>query len=376
MKTPYKCQGSTFDPKMGKCSSLYTCPCSLTTTKITTLLTEAPPVGCQATNKTFECKKTGRFPDLSDGSCKSYFLCILLENGTISKTPYNCPGSSTFDPQLQTCSIEYVCPCEFTTISTKPPNECEISNKTFECEKVGRFPDLSDLNCKKYFLCTLLRNGTILKYPYKCQGASAFDSKLQKCSSEYTCPCSTPPETTTVLPTTPGCTIPTSNFECKVDGRFPNLFDTTCTKYYLCTKLRNGTFIKTPYTCQKSSFNPLLGKCSSKFLCPCGSTPTTTPTIPTTTEGFTTAPLITTTNAYNCENSPTRVILPFDCSTKGRFPDFSDNSCRRYFLCSQLRNGTFLKTPYRCPVSSCINSEMQKCSSECICPCSYLNIEM
>lgn len=555
IKKFFKCPNSIFCSSTQKCSSLHICPCNETTNGLTSTspsvistttiginnptediistttanhkTSEFTPTSsaftsstvheCTISSKEYECITGGRFPDFSDITCRNYFLCYKLRNGTFIKTPYDCKNS-TFHPLILRCTTSYICPCndyqttgseEFsttaitsatercsseittpssnlsvstterdTTITTSPllsttktsnnsnpAPMCSSSSDEFKCTTVGRFPDLTDFKCQKYLLCSQLRNGTFMKTEYQCPASSSFHPSAGKCSIEYMCPCTTtvstplttdsinsstvhststiissevttissvassinPVENITILTsalvsstvssnasnTTPACKVISSEFECTTGGRFPDFTDLTCQKYFLCSHLHNGSFIKTKYQCPKPSiFHPLPEKCSTKHVCPCISikttvssstktsttvetvaTTTTISTIssedplensttegvttpissaPTFTEGFTKVPTTTvailTTTSYSCV-PPSTDVPEFKCTSVGRFPDYTDVTCRKYYLCSKLQNGTFIKSSYDCPNTSCINASLQKCSSICRCPC-------
>lgn len=437
IKTAYTCKKSVFDPDIERCSVTYFCPCNITTitsssSPTTTIITSSSTneaststttlssvltsnslstiYDCTVSLKEFQCTIAGNFPDFSDVTCKNYFICSNLQNSTFIKTLDACK-QSTFDPLTFRCSANYICPCngdqstsETTSLAPSvPPSEgitaapvlttpslCSPALPEFTCSSKGRFPDLSDFTCQRYYLCSQLRNGSFIKTEYRCPD-SIFHPLTEQCSTDYACPCVTTESPTTSVPsdgttvplisstvasngseTTVGCTLSFTEFECSVNGRFPDLSDPSCRKYFLCTQLRNGTCIKTPYLCLKSTFNPLIHQCSTSFICPCTVGSTSITTSSSFSEGFTKIPSTTvatigTTPSYRCGSND---ITEFKCTTSGRFPDYYDINCRRYFLCSVLSNGTYVKTPYSCPKSSCMNPSTQKCSTSFTCPCS------
>src|SRR5699024_4807488 len=120
---------------------------------------------------------------------------------------------------------------------------------------------------------------------------------------------------------------------------------------------------------------PELGICNILYLCPCISTnshsgiTTETPTNSTNESGSATSTALDTSTedriSSNSVTSSTSVSETqttgtmclatqtstdvFVCKEKGRFVNPQDTSCSTYFLCSLLRNGTFMKTEYPCP---------------------------
>ncbi|XP_023938221.2 uncharacterized protein LOC112046010 [Bicyclus anynana] len=81
----------------------YTCPSDTFYNPVTTLC-EADYV-CTAT-----CTAPGRFANTTDTTCKSYFLCVTANNGTIAQYPYTCPSVSVFSPTTRLCTTSYTCP--------------------------------------------------------------------------------------------------------------------------------------------------------------------------------------------------------------------------------------------------------------------------
>nr|XP_015835071.1 PREDICTED: uncharacterized protein LOC103312740 [Tribolium castaneum]XP_015835072.1 PREDICTED: uncharacterized protein LOC103312740 [Tribolium castaneum] len=424
IQTQYPCpKGSYFDPELHLCSELYHCPCSSTsksdissTTRSTTSLSTTSstkysslttPASCFAdinNEDNFTCSEKGRFVNLKDPSCTTYFLCSLLHNGSLIQTQYPCPKGSYFDPKLHLCSELYHCPCSstsksdissttrsttslITTASTKyssltTPTSCfaDINNKdNFTCSEKGRFVNPKDPSCTTYFLCSLLRNGSLIQTQNPCPKGSYFDPELHLCSELYHCPCSSTSKSdissttrsTTSLSTTSSTkysslTTPAScfadinnedNFTCSEKGRFVNPKDPSCTTYFLCSLLRNGSLIQTQYPCPKGSFfDPELHLCSELYHCPCSTTTKADISPTTTTSAVCFADI-------NNEEA-------FTCSRKGRFINPKDPSCTTYFLCSLLRNGSFVQTEYPCPNGSFFDPELQICNVLYHCPCS------
>ncbi|XP_022899990.2 uncharacterized protein [Onthophagus taurus] len=241
-----------------------------------------------------------------------------------------------------------------TTEETLTPIEVTSqSSEEFICEATGRYPDVSDEFCSQYFLCSKLHSGGFIKTAYKCPGGTYFDPKESTCSKTFQCFNINTNSTifttqemvttenvinqdTTLISTT---TKKPEEFNCTSTGKFPNLIDETCTSYFLCSKRQNGTFVKTLYNCQGgSTFDPDLKRCSKEHQCSSHQLETTTTT------------------------STTMTQWEFSCNKVGRFKNENDSRCKSYFLCSQFRNGTFVKTQYDCPNSSIFNNAKHICS--------------
>ncbi|XP_068628094.1 uncharacterized protein [Battus philenor] len=79
---------SLFNPVLQRCSTNYT---------------------CGANSASGVCPTAGRFPNASDNTCRTYFMCVLAANGTFSSYNYTCPTSSLFSPVLRRCSASYTC---------------------------------------------------------------------------------------------------------------------------------------------------------------------------------------------------------------------------------------------------------------------------
>ncbi|XP_044254569.1 uncharacterized protein LOC123005043 [Tribolium madens] len=410
IQTKYSCPvGSLFDPELQLCSLLYQCPCfttlsptfSTTTIKLPTTSTSTICFADQNITENFTCNEKGRFFNVKDLSCTTYFLCSLLRNGSFIQTKYSCPIGSFFDPELHLCSELYNCPCsttsELVTSSTTTTDSTKYSNFTttssssaicltginkevnFTCSEKGRFVNLKDPSCTTYFLCSLLRNGSFIQTKYPCPKGSFFDPELHLCSELYHCPCSTTSDlhissTTTKSTTSSIITDSTKysnsttssavcladiykkeNFTCSEKGRFANPKDPSCTTYFLCSLLRNGSLIQTKYSCPDGAFfDPELHLCNVLYQCPCSET---------TTEMASTTPRID-----PCIPPET---TDFTCSAKGRFPNKLDISCTSYYLCNLLRNGTFVQTKYYCPSGSHFDPHIHICNTVYKCPCNF-----
>ncbi|XP_063904715.1 serine-rich adhesin for platelets-like isoform X2 [Zophobas morio] len=468
VQTQYTCpSGSRFDPELEICNIFYVCPCLVrsTTSSTSTLSSESVEPSSSGNTKSttthfasttststecfahqnnieeFSCSEEGRFRHPKDETCTTYFLCNLLRNGSFVQTQYTCPSGSRFDPELQICNIFYLCPCVVTstisststlssesvepsssgnTRSTTTPFPSTTSTSTqcfahqnnieeFSCSEKGRFRHPEDETCTTYFLCNLLRNGSLIQTQYTCPSGSRFDPELQICNIFYLCPClvtSTTSSTSTLssesvetsssestrLTTTPfASTTSTSTecfahqnnieeFSCSEEGRFRHPKDETCTTYFLCNLLRNGSFVQTPYTCPSGSrFDPELQICNIFYVCPCLVTSTTSSTSTLSSESVepsssgntksTTTPFASTTSTSTECFAHQNNIEEFCCSEEGRFRHPKDETCTTYFLCNLLRNGSFVQTQYTCPSGSRFDPELEICNIFYVCPC-------
>lgn len=291
-------------------------------------------------------------------------MCSSLSNGTYVKTSAKCSSSKKFDPNLNVCSDDYACNSNSSTTVGSTVID-------FQCTKTGRFEDPNDATCTTYYLCSKYY-GTFIKTLYKCPLSTNFDPELHRCTTQHICTTSTAvPTTTTSAPeiTTEAemvslltdTTTVAAGFQCVKTGRFENPSDLSCTSYYLCSKYY-GTFLKTLYKCPISTFfDPDLHRCTTQHVCTTATTtiaPTTTDFTKITTESEMVSMLNSssaTTTEINYDN--------FICSSRGRYADWYDNTCKSYYLCNQLHNGTLLRTAYSCPSNSVFDQSIYKCTT-------------
>ncbi|CAG9820220.1 unnamed protein product, partial [Phaedon cochleariae] len=373
IQTPYTCpDGSYFNQVNEKCEANYKCPCDSVSSSTSESISSSSPTA----------------PTQTDDS--------VSVNGTTSSEVTS-------------------------TISDTTSESCEFIEDSgyFSCSSKGRYRNLNDLTCQTYYLCSKLRNGSFIQTPYTCPDGSYFNQVNEKCEANYKCPCESVSSSTSESISTSSPTISTqtddsvsvngttssevtstisdttsescefiedsSYFSCSSKGRYRNLNDPTCQTYYLCSKLRNGSFIQTPYTCPDGSFfNQVNEKCEANYKCPCESVSSSTsesistssPTISTQTddsvsENETTSSKVTSTisdtTSESCEFIEDSSY--FSCSSKGRYRNLNDPTCQTYYLCSKLRNGSFIQTPYTCPDGSYFNQVNEKCEANYKCPC-------
>lgn len=291
----------------------------------------------------------------------------MLSNGTYVTTALACASSKKFDPSLSACSDSYVCSVNSSTSTTAKTTVTE-----FQCTETGRFENPNDYSCTTYYLCSKYY-GTFIKTLYKCPVFAYFDPDLHRCTTQHVCATvttTTTPATTTTLATT------VQDFQCTETGRFENPNDRSCSSYYLCSKYY-GTFIKTLYQCPTFAyFDPDLHRCTTQHVC--ATATTTTPKVTTitiletstskssaeiTTEDEMVSLLNATSTSTQASFSSTEIGYDFVCTTRGRYANFNDNSCKWYYLCNQLRNGTLLRTAYSCPSNSVFDQSIYKCTT-------------
>ncbi|CAH0549577.1 unnamed protein product [Brassicogethes aeneus] len=443
LKTPYSCpSGAFFDPSSFICNVNYKCACLLATTEIPSsttsvedsttttekvtsatqkditteedISTTTNPCEVQKVPVNFECTIKGRFPNLNDPYCHSYFLCNRLRNGTYIKTPYKCPSGSFFDPSIHICNVKYECSCSLPT--TEVPTSTTPIISTTEEETTTELSSTTSTTVSS----TTEEDSTTELSSTTTTTASSTTEELTSTTQEDT-------TTEDISTTTNPCEVPKVpiNFKCTTKGRFPNLNDPYCHSYFLCNRLRNGTYIQTPYKCPSGSFfDPSIHICNVKYECGCSEPTTevptsTTPVISTTEEETTTelsSTTSTTVSSTTEEDSTTelsstttttasstteeltsttqedtttedvstttnpcevpKVPINFKCTTKGRFPNLNDPYCHSYFLCNRLRNGTYIQTPYKCPSGSFFDPSIHICNVKYECGCSEPTTEV
>ncbi|KAG6450727.1 probable endochitinase [Manduca sexta] len=97
-ETTFTCPANTFyDPNTTLCDSNYTCT------------TNTPPAA-NTTTAPFTCSTVGRFANSADTACKTYYYCVLANNGTFVQYNYTCPTTSVFSPTSRLCTTSYTCP--------------------------------------------------------------------------------------------------------------------------------------------------------------------------------------------------------------------------------------------------------------------------
>ncbi|XP_068627979.1 uncharacterized protein [Battus philenor] len=83
-QTVYTCpNGTLYNPNTTLCEVNYVCP--------------------------FTCTASGRYANPQDANCKTYFMCVLNNNGSFSQYQYTCPSTSVFSPIARMCTTSYTC---------------------------------------------------------------------------------------------------------------------------------------------------------------------------------------------------------------------------------------------------------------------------
>ncbi|CAH1115565.1 unnamed protein product [Psylliodes chrysocephalus] len=351
----------------------------------------------------FTCSVSGRFRNNHDRKCKSYYLCSVLKSGRIIQTKYSCPEKSYFNPSKHICDVNYKCPCSTVTSTTTSStttktsdegNQTEISTTT---EITSRTASTEKTTDEENISSTIDQHPTTSTKPSSATEETTTDKYPISDSTSST---ATSIEKTTST-TAENC-IYNDNpeyFTCSVSGRFRNNHDRKCKSYYLCSVLKSGRIIQTKYSCpEKSYFNPSKHICDVNYKCPCSTvtSPTTSSTTTktsdegnqteksttemndeeTTTKRHTTESDGSTTSSTTETPTTAQICSSYNsdpdyltCTVKGRFQNHNDINCTSYYLCSELKNGRFIKTKYTCPPKSYFNPAKQICDMDYKCEC-------
>ncbi|KAK9870791.1 hypothetical protein WA026_009751 [Henosepilachna vigintioctopunctata] len=441
IKKHYRCPKClSFDPFLGKCTNKFICPCSSTEATETTINTTHTTVDefSRTTGRDFSVYSTTERHITST----SYSTINTELTGSTDNITY-----STNQNDYETISVEPTM-----TTNSEVINDCEYSasDTPYICTSRGRFVDKSDLTCSSYFLCSALRNGTLVRTSYRCPLNSWFDTSLGRCSTLYVCPCSsttgrnteTTPRSTqseeevSSMGTTRGgentgqsSTASSQSTEETTTSSNTEEATSSASQEEMGSTRTTGTEIVTEQSTSSeeeissiktTSGGEITQKSSSassqtneetttiREVSTSSTTEEETSSIGTTrttatSSGFTqteeeTSALGTSTTAVNTDkaasgsssaNQGTTAIetttsnseasndcdysasdTPYICTSRGRFVDKSDLTCSSYFLCSPLRNGTLVRTSYRCPPNSWFDPSLGRCSTLYVCPCS------
>uniref|UniRef100_A0A2A4JMS6 Chitin-binding type-2 domain-containing protein n=1 Tax=Heliothis virescens TaxID=7102 RepID=A0A2A4JMS6_HELVI len=194
-----------------------------------------------------------------------------------------------------------------------------VAQAAVDCRTTGagRFADPDDEKCKNYTLCIYVRaSDSYLAYNAVCPSISLFNPHISRCTAptNYVC------NHTILVPNPEPTTI------CTYDGFIADPEPTNCTTYIQCVKIK-GEFTQLRHRCPWTTyFNPNTTLCESNYTC-------------------------------------TR----FTCTTPGRIPDLADFTCRKYYYCVQLFNGTFAQFTYSCPENSFFNPTTKLCTTHYSC---------
>lgn len=195
---------------------------------------------------------------------------------------------------------------------------------TVNCKETGagRHADRADRTCKNYTLCIYVQaTDSYLSYNTACPGVTVFNPKVSKCTSPNTFEC----KYATSKPM-PSHSPPQS--VCTSEGYIADPNPTNCTSYLQCVEI-NDVYIEFKHNCPETTyFNPNTTLCESN---------------------------------YNCTDTI------FTCSTAGRVADTNDMTCRRYYYCVALYNGTYAKFNYTCPGTTLFNPTSKLCTTRYEC---------
>ncbi|XP_057669864.1 serine-rich adhesin for platelets-like [Diorhabda carinulata] len=282
----------------------------------------------------------------------------------------------------------------------------------FFCYSNGWFPDKTDYDCRRYFVC-IKNSENFIRIYLSCPVGTYFNPHVISCTKDYVCPyhLTTTTTATTNRTTTEEmhqsrfsnlCLYRTNlnHFKCKTSGRFPNYNDLTCGSYFHCINVIFPILIlKTKLNCGPATyFNPDTKLCEIDYVCPCNNNLTTnngdslysdttmslSPAIIESTTMYQPS-VVSTTNTETVAKRTSYYITEstsidecsfnsdpnyFTCTVKGRFRNANDKTCQTYFLCNILSSGRVIQTKYSCPTNSYFNPEKQLCDADYDCPCS------
>ncbi|XP_050068224.1 mucin-5AC-like [Anopheles maculipalpis] len=159
----------------------------------------------------FQCTAQGRYPNVASTDCKSYYLCTKNTDGTLIAALVNCPSSTIFSADKQSCvqSPPNICPYAPITTTALPQSSTTLSAPSgpFVCPSEGRFVNEQSGDCTTYYLCTTI-NDQLVPRLTACGSSLIFSPIESKCVSMdgYSCPKLTaapPVEVTSDIPLTP-----------------------------------------------------------------------------------------------------------------------------------------------------------------------------
>ncbi|XP_063530442.1 uncharacterized protein LOC134741548 [Cydia strobilella] len=139
---------SVFNPNTQRCTTNYVC-------------------NDTSTNKPVSaCVDEGFFENENSTDCTTFIACVAF-GGTFIEIKYTCPTRSYFDPILEDCSFNYLCP----TV----------------CIAAGRFANTADKTCATFYNCVAAPGGGFVLAQYTCPSPSLFNPKTKLCSTRYKC---------------------------------------------------------------------------------------------------------------------------------------------------------------------------------------------
>ncbi|XP_026747350.1 uncharacterized protein LOC113508481 [Trichoplusia ni] len=178
----------------------------------------------------------------------------------------------------------------------------------------GRHPDLADTTCKNYTLCIYVKaSNTYLSYNTICPSITVFDPRISRCTSPENFECKVTPEIKS---------------PCTTEGFIPDPNTNNCSSYIECIEI-NGNFSEWKYDCPKKTYyNPKTTFCEPDYSC---------------------------------------TEKTFNCTKAGRVADENDYTCKRYYYCVELANGSFAQYNYTCPSTSLFNPNTKLCTAKYQC---------
>ncbi|XP_065349539.1 uncharacterized protein LOC135945648 [Cloeon dipterum] len=244
-------QGSHFSARLSKC-------------------VEPERARCSPRFQGFECPDIGPVQDPED--CTAFRICH--PDGTWRQ--YQCPKGSNFDPNRSRCSTDAsLVNCEY-----KKPEK-------FHCPARGLYPD--GVNCRKFYYCIPLEDGSFAQGEAKCPRDSVFNPETKKCTVDLTV-----------------CRDVEKFCRSRRPGRYPAMEG--CSSFFWCGP--DGA--SQEYTCPYgSNFDATSGMCKYES------------------------------RSQQCETQHSL------CKHEGRFPDI-DNDCVGFFVCVSSHQRWKVQR-YQCP---------------------------
>ncbi|KAJ0177233.1 hypothetical protein K1T71_007242 [Dendrolimus kikuchii] len=296
-----------------------------------------------------ECISDGFIGDKND--CKIFYRCVKNGNGKYTKIEFRCGDGTVWDPEIEACNHQWAVkkcggstwsefnkiestiktttpiaittfkPSSVTTSTTESKEthnavdydsgygitsedsvysstmkttkvSAERNNDTYSnyCQHSGFMGDKND--CKKFYRCVDIGNGSYTRYEFTCGQGTLWDPKIEACNHAWAVQSCGKEETTTtnyvtssdsittikstsssILTSTedkvPDLTTITSLTtsmmnECKFNGLFGD--SRNCKKFYRCVDNNKGSFIKYEFQCGEGTvWDPKIEACNHEW---------------------------------------------------------------------------------------------------------------
>uniref|UniRef100_A0A6P7FV82 Mucin-5AC-like n=1 Tax=Diabrotica virgifera virgifera TaxID=50390 RepID=A0A6P7FV82_DIAVI len=392
IQTKYTCpSNSNFNPVKQLCDVDYSCPCPSAPDTTTT----SSPTVTTNNNITTEVSTEELIPTTAvttEGSSNQNVTDSSTSNNETTenvKTTSDNDVSTNTEPELTTSSIVSTTDSSIsesdTTISTTPEvttterqqttpiDECSYNDNPdyFTCRVKGRFRNANDRTCKTYYFCNVLSSGRVIQTKYTCPSNSNFNPVKQLCDVDYSCPCPSAPDITTIS----SLTITTNN-NIPTEASTEEITFTTAV-----TTDRNNNQNVTDSSTSNTETTESVTNISDNLISSNTEPELTTSSIISTTDSSTSesdTTISTTPEVTTTEQQQTTLIDEcsyngnpdyFTCTVKGRFRNANDRTCKTYYLCNVLSSGRVIQTKYTCPSNSNFNPVKELCDIDYSCPC-------